>query len=220
MIACRKSGMRIPSMPFHSCSEVPRQMRRMIREHRHFVLFVFLLFVARASLADHYVVPSGSMEYTLLPGDRVLVDKRAYGLRVPLTEIRLIGGAQPAAGEVVIFDAPDSGVRMIKRVVATGGELVTVRDGKVFINGRALARPADPGIERFNERHARLNLSFGGGPDVPPLRIPEGHVLVLGDARGNSRDGRWFGLIPESSVYARAIGVYYRADQGFAWVPL
>lgn len=195
-------------------------MRQLLLENRQFLLFALLLFIARASLADHYVVPSGSMEYTLLPGDRVFVDKRAYGFRIPLTEIRLLDGAPPSAGEIVVFDAPDSGVRLIKRVVAVGGDVIQLRDGHVIINGKRLSESDSIGVEQFEARRVNLNLRWGGGPDVPPLRVPEGHVFVLGDSRGNSRDSRWFGLVPESSLYARAMGVYYRSDQRFLWLPL
>ena len=195
-------------------------MPKWLRENKRFLLFLFLLFVARASLADHYVVPSGSMEYTLLPGDRVVVDKRAYGLRVPFTQIRLLAGTSPSPGEVVVFDAPDSGVRLIKRVVAVGGDIVQVRDGHVFINGNRLSQDASRSVEQFFERHANLNLQFGGGPDLAPSRVPEGYVFVLGDSRGNSRDSRWFGFVPESSLYAKALRVYYRSDEGFVWLAL
>jgi signal peptidase I len=191
-----------------------------LRQNRRFLLALFLLFVARASLADHYLVPSGSMEYTLLPGDRVFVDKRAYGLRVPLTQIKLLAGASPSPGEVVVFDAPDSGIRLIKRVVAVGGDVVQVRDGHVLINGKPFPRDASGDVERFSERSANLNLTFGGGPDLPPTQVPEGHVFVLGDSRGNSRDSRWFGFVPEAALYAKALGVYYRSGEGFVWVPL
>jgi signal peptidase I len=183
-------------------------MVKWLRENKRYVLGMFLLVVFRASFADHYLVPSGSMEPTLVPGDRVVVDKRAYGLRLPLTQIKLLEGAPVARGDIVVFDAPDTGIRLIKRVVATGGDRVAVRDGHVFVNGRSL------------DSAARLNLRFGGGPDVAPVRVPDGHVFVLGDARGNSRDSRWFGFVPASSLYARALRVYYRSEQGPVWLPL
>ena len=184
-------------------------MLKLLRTNQRFLLGLFFLFVLRTSFADHYLVPSGSMEPTLLPGDRVLVDKRAYGLRIPLTEIKLIDGNAVARGDIVVFDAPDSGTRLIKRVVALGGDLVEVRDGHVFIDGRLQPTATDP-----------ANLQFGGGPDVAPTLVPSGHVLVLGDARGNSRDGRWFGFVPASSLYAKALRVYYRSERGPVWLPL
>lgn len=182
-------------------------MTRWLRSNKRFLFGLFCLFVFRGSLADHYLVPSGSMEPTLLPGDRVVVDKRAYGVNLPFTETRLIDGKAVARGDIVVFDAPDSGTRLIKRVVAVGGDTVEVRGGHVFINGRT-------------ESPDHANLQYGGGPDVPPVLVPAGHVLTLGDSRGNSRDGRWFGFVPVSALYAKALRVYYRSDDGLVWLPL
>ena len=181
---------------------------RWLRQNLGFVLFMLGLLVARSSFADHYVVPSGSMEHTLHPGDRVFVDKRAYGLRVPFTLARITAGEAPARGDVVVFDAPDSGTRLIKRIVAVGGDVLEVRGGHVTVNGA-------PGDER-----AALELRQGGGPDAGPLRVSEGHVFVMGDFRGNSRDSRSFGFVRADGIYAKATRVYYRSGDGLVWLPL
>ena len=179
-----------------------------LRENRGFLVFMFALLVARSSFADHYLVPSGSMEQTLFAGDRVVVDKQAYGLRVPFTLVKVTAGGRPQRGDVIIFDAPDEGTRLIKRVVAVGGDLLEVRGGHAFINGA-------PGDAR-----AALELRQGGGPDVAPLRVPAGHVFAMGDFRGNSRDSRFFGFVREDQIYAKAARVYYRTGEGFIWAPL
>jgi signal peptidase I len=176
-----------------------------LRRNTGFLLFMFALLVARSSFADHYVVPSGSMERTLFPGDRVVVDKRAYGLRIPFTLVKLTHGDAPARGDVIIFDAPDDGTRLIKRIVAVGGDLLEVRNGHVLVDGV-------PGDQR-----AALELRQGGGPDVGPIRVPAGNVFAMGDFRGNSRDSRFFGFVREDQIYARAARVYYRAGEGFVW---
>jgi signal peptidase I len=182
-------------------------------------IFVLLLLItaARSSLADHYYVPSGSMEYSLLPGDRVLVDKTAYGLRIPLTKIDLFGSSTPDRGDIAVFDSPRDGTRLIKRIVAVGGDVVTLIGGRLWINGMPLG---DREMERFGEREALLNLADGGGPDIRELEIPQGMVLALGDHRGNSLDGRVFGLLHESELFGRAIAVYYRRGEGFVWKSL
>lgn len=183
-------------------------MKKWMREYLSFALMVVGLFAARSSLADHYFVPSGSMERALLPGDRVVVDKQAYGLRLPFTLVKLGHGAAPARGDVVVFDSPADGTRLIKRIVAVGGDTVEIRNGRALINGRA------------EDRAAQVDLRFGGGPDIPPTRIPAGQVLALGDSRGNSHDSRFFGLVPEREIYAKAVRVYYRSNAGFVWLPL
>ena len=177
------------------------------------------ILAARSTLADHYYVPSGSMEPTLRAGDRVLVDKRAHGLRVPFTTARILDGEPVQRGEVVIFDSPHDGKRLIKRIVAVGGDEVVIRNGHLFINGRSLAAVAESQVEIFGSRAARLNLRDGGGPDYRRV-IPTGKLLAVGDHRGNSFDGRMFGLIDENDVYGRALGVYFRSGDGFTWQSL
>jgi signal peptidase I len=179
-------------------------MMKKIRDYLPFAFAMLCLLAARSSFADHYLVPSGSMENTLYAGDHVVVDKRAYGLRVPFTLEKIRPGAHPQRGDVVVFDSPADGTRLIKRVVAVAGDLVEVRNGRVRIDG-------------VDERTATLNLEYGGGPDLGPVRVPPGKLLTLGDARGNSFDGRYFGFVDEQAIYARAVAVFFRSREGFVW---
>lgn len=181
------------------------------------LVFLALMTVVRSSLADHYYVPTGSMEYSLIPGDRVLVDKTSYGLRLPLTKIDLLAERSPERGEIAVFDSPTDGTRLIKRIVAVGGDEVSLYRGRLTVNGEPLG---DEASEQFGDRQAFLNLLDGGGPDIPRLVIPGGMVLALGDHRGNSLDGRYFGLIAEEELIGRAYRVYYRRGEGFVWKPL
>jgi signal peptidase I len=178
---------------------------------------LMLVTAARSSLADHYYVPTGSMEYSLLPGDRVLVDKTAYGLRIPLTKIDLLDRADPKRGDIAVFDSPRDGTRLIKRIVAVGGDVVSLVDGLLSINGEPLG---DRELERFGGKEALLNLHDGGGPDIRELVVPPGMVLALGDHRGNSLDGRYFGVLDERELFGRAVAIYYRRGDGFTWQPL
>lgn len=195
----------------------PSVWRRLRSEALPLLALVLLLTAARSSLANHYHVPSGSMEHTLLPGDRVVVDMTAYGLRIPFTDIDLVDRATPQPGDVVVFDSPADGVRLIKRVVAVGGDVVDVADGRVSIGGAAMPAGTAADSEAFGDHLARLNLDAGGGPDLHHLLVPDGQVLVMGDHRGASFDGRYFGLVAQREFYGRAIGVYYRRDEGFVW---
>ena len=188
-----------------------------LREIGWFIGMFLVIFAARSSLADHYYVPSGSMEHTLTAGDRVVVDKRAYGLRLPFTNTKLIDGDRVERGEIVIFDSPVNGKRLIKRIVAVGGDHLQIQDGLVAINGQFLVNSA--GNERFGNRLALLNLEHGGGPDLS-LQVPDGMLLAVGDHRGNSFDGRKFGLVREEEIYGKALAVYYRRGEGFDWIEL
>lgn len=184
------------------------------------LVLLALIMAARSSFADHYFVPSGSMEYTLMPGDRVFVDKSAYGLRIPFTNIDLISRDSVGRGEVVIFDSPRDGTRLIKRIVAVGGDTIELSNGLLQINGEPLLIADQDPVEKFGERLAKLNLQHGGGPDIAKTAIPAGMVLAVGDHRGSSLDGRFFGLVAEDDVYGRAVAIYYRRGDGFTWKSL
>jgi signal peptidase I len=179
------------------------------------------LFAARASLADHYVVPTGSMEPTVAVGDHVCVNKLAYGLRVPDSEVYVLPASGPARGDVVVLDSPTDGEVLLKRVVAVPGDRVAVTDGRLTIDGVAIptvAAEGTPGtageapggdalLEQLGRHLHRVSLDFGGGPDLPRTVIPVGRYLVLGDNRGNSRDGRYFGLVSRGAILGRAEAV-------------
>jgi signal peptidase I len=197
------------------------RLRRWLRgEGGRLLVVVALLLVARTSFANHYAVPSGSMEYALMPGDHVAVDMSAYGLRLPFTDIVLLARDQPRRGDVAVFDSPRDGTRLVKRVAAVGGDLVELRNGHLSINGQPLAGDAGAARERFGARTVALNLDAGGGPDIDHFIVPRGQVLMLGDHRGNSADGRFYGLVHASGLYGKASHVYYRRGEGLTWQAL
>jgi signal peptidase I len=168
-----------------------------------------VLLGARASLADHYTVPSGSMEPTVAVGDQVCVNKLAYGLRLPASQVYVLHRAAPARGDVVVLDSPVDGKVLLKRVVAVPGDLVAVVDGRPVINGAAVPEHAEDGglVEELGDHPHQVGTGFGGGPDLAPARVPEGRFLVLGDNRGNSQDGRFFGWVSGDTILGRAEAV-------------
>ena len=202
-----------------SASAKPSRAKWWISELTSLAIVLAAVTAARSSLADHYYVPSGSMQYTLMDGDRVIVNKMAYGFRIPLTKIDIFGSSTPTRGDIAVFDSPEDGTtRIIKRIVAIGGDHVLVRNGQLSINGQPLG---DRKVEHFGDRDALLNLTHGGGPDFE-VDVPPGMVLAMGDHRGNSNDGRSFGLISEKELFGSAVVIYYRRDggEGFTWMPL
>ncbi len=204
----------------HAPSRAPLPQRALLwlkKEALPLLMLLSLFLAARDTLANHYVVPTGSMQPTLQPGDRVVVDMRAHGLRLPFTGLKLMGDNVPQRGEVVVFASPADGVRMIKRVVAVAGDRVRLQEGRLTINGQPLQITAMTDVERFGKRQARLDLTHGGGPDIADLRVPAGKVLVLGDHRGNSLDGRFFGWVDADRIYGRAVAVYFRRGEGVVW---
>ena len=197
-----------------------RALHWLKKEALPLLVMLGLLAAARDTLANHYVVPSGSMQPTLEPGDRVVVDMRAYGLRLPFTEHALVNIGSPQRGEVAVFDSPADGTRLIKRVVAVAGDRVDVHDGHLSINGVPLQLGNTAAAEQFGTRTAQLDLDMGGGPDVTDVVVPAGKLLVMGDHRGNSFDGRFFGFVEADKVYGKAVAVYYRRGEGLEWLHL
>jgi signal peptidase I len=168
-----------------------------------------VILAARASFADHYRVPTGSMEPTVAVGDQVCVDKLAYGLRIPASDVYLVRAAGPQRGDVVVLTSPASGDVLLKRVVAIPGDTVSVVDGRLAIDGAPVPTSAEGGevIETLGQHRHRLGMRFGGGPDLPATRVPDKSYLVMGDNRGNSLDGRSFGWVVGSAILGRAAAV-------------
>jgi len=180
--------------------------RRRLRGVVKIAAIAAVALTTRASFADHYRVPSGSMEPTVHVGDHIVVAKAAYGLRVPLTDSWVVRFGAPSRGDVVVLESPEGGTVLLKRIAAVEGEVVRVHDGRVSIDGREIDEPW-------------ASLAMGGGPDLGPVRVPKGTLLVLGDNRGNSRDGREIGFIDEKLVLGRAFAVVAR-DGALVYDPL
>ena len=193
------------------------------------VVCVVVVLFARASLADHYVVPTGSMEPTVAVDDRVVVAKSAYGLRVPLTDFWLVRwGGGPQRGDVVVLESPEGGTILLKRIVGLPGDTITVHGGEITVNGTLV--PVKDGVEDLLGKQHLIRLGDGGrdfpNGDVPSAKLPANKYLVMGDNRGNSKDGRYFGLVDEDVILGHAVRIYWSGDSGksffehFSWKPL
>jgi signal peptidase I len=137
-------------------------------------------------LVEPFAIPGESMVPTILPRDRVLVDKRAYL------------SAAPRVGDVVVFADPSGNYpALIKRVAALGGQTVDIRDGDLYVDGR---RQTLPGV-RYGQTQP--------GPFPLPATIPDGYVWLMGDNRSNSADSRFIGPQPVSALKGRAVYIYF-----------
>lgn len=160
----------------------------LLRSLLEIVVIVVAAFVL-ALLIQQFVVkpfsiPSESMQPTLTKGDRVLVARFAYRV------------GDPKAGDVIVFHPPTSPKEeYIKRVVAVGGDRVSVQDGKLWINGKAMDEPY------LNEQDMLGTF--------PEITVPEGSVFAMGDNRNNSGDSRVFGPVPTSSILGKAFFLYW-----------
>ena len=106
---------------------LPQRIARLLSAHKGFLAFFVLMVVFRSAVADWMYVPSGSMNPTIVEGDRILVDKAAYGLRVPFTTRRMTRGSDPQRGDIAIFASPEDGTTLVKRIVGLPGDTIEVR---------------------------------------------------------------------------------------------
>jgi signal peptidase I len=179
------------------------------------------LFATRSTLADHYYVPTGSMIPTVEIGDRVIVNKMAYALRLPFSDVVVADLHGPERGDVVVLRSPENGITLLKRVAAIPGDAVAVVDGRLWINGRAIPVAEQQGalVESLGHAVHQVRLTSGGGRDYGPVRLGADEYLVLGDNRGESHDGRAFGLVDRHAILGKAVGVWMR-DGRPGWHPL
>jgi signal peptidase I len=218
---------------------VARRLGSTVKAWRGVLLFLVAMLVFRSAVADWMVVPSGSMNPTVIEGDRVLVNKHAYGWRVPFTLSRVAGVGEPQRGDVVILQSPDSDVVLLKRVVGLPGDVISLDNDQLTINGQKIGYetlPVNTGAELLSPVHA-LSPEFmleklPGKPHAvmtlpnlaarrffQPVKIPGGQFLVMGDNRDNSHDSRYFGLVQRSAIYGKALRVVVSLDPEHAYLP-
>lgn len=196
------------------------RLRRFVREVSIFLVMAFVLMSARSSLADHYQVPTGSMRPTVQIDDRIFVNKAAYGLRVPFTQTFAAEFDGPQIGDAVVLRSPEDGKVLLKRVVGIPGTTIEVHLGQISIDGKLAPIEDIHGfhVENLAGKHHLVRLTNAGGPDYGPTTLPPGHYLVMGDNRGDSHDGRSFGLVTRDAFLGRAFAVYWRG--GPTWESL
>ena len=200
--------------------------------------FVFLLgmLMFRSALADWSDVPTGSMQPTIQIGDRIVVDKAAYDIRVPFTHLSLVHLADPQRGDIVVLDSHAAGERLVKRVIGLPGDEIAMRGNVLFVNGVAaryapatvtgihddLRDPARYEVERVDDTAHLIRLSLyrpSEARDFGPVIVPPGHYLLLGDNRDNSMDSRYLGFFPRQEIVGRSRYVALSLDPSQHYLP-
>ena len=212
------------------------KLKQLLRDNRGLIVFISLMFVFRSAVADWNDVPSGSMQPTIEIGDRILVNKMAYDLRLPFSTVSMLKLADPKRGDIVIFVSEAADNRLVKRVVGMPGDVVAMQHNVLSINGERLAySESDPATELAESEpgselllteqlggiaHAvKLAPVSGGLANFAPVRVPEGHYLVLGDNRDNSADSRVIGFVPRHEIVGRAGKVLFSLDYDNYYLP-
>ena len=212
-------------------------MKNWLQENKGFLVFLMLFGVFRTAIADWNPIPSGSMRPGLLEGDVVFVNRLAFNVKVPLTDVVLARTGEPQRGDVVTFSSPSDGTRLIKRIMAVPGDVVEMRDEKLIINGQAatyteveqVMEPIGQGrytqAQRFDEKLGKQQQRIQVLPQMVARRnfaamtIPPDQYRMLGDNRDNSADSRYIGLVPRNLLIGRAVRVLVSADIEGNWMP-
>ena len=183
------------------------------KANKSFLLFIVLMSIFRSAVADWNEVPTGSMKPTILEGDRILVNKLAYDVRVPFTNISLLKHSDPIRGDIIIFDSKALEKRLVKRVIGVPGDIVELRDNILIINGEQLdyevvasTRSTVDKLEKLLGTEHLIRADKRGSPlsSFQPVEVPIGYYLVLGDNRDNSADSRVIGFIPRHEIVGRS----------------
>ncbi len=198
---------------------------------------ILIVLMLRSFLAEPFRIPSSSMMPTLLIGDFILVNKFAYGVRLPVLNTRIIKGKSPQRGDIAVFrfpgmsqDDPTRGTNYIKRVIGLPGDRITYRDKVIYLNdepveqvlqgeyvgtgagqemtGALLKTEKLPGAN-----HSLLQRPFGQQPSVEGTWVVgQGQYFVMGDNRDNSLDSRYWGMVPEANLAGKAFAIWMHWD--------
>jgi signal peptidase I len=205
---------------------------KIVEYARSFFPVLLVVLVLRSFLAEPYQIPSESMVPTLEVGDFVLVNKYAYGLRLPVLGTKILDVGEPARGDIMVFVPPHDPRYFIKRVIGLPGDRIRYDDHALFINGERAgyellgqfevelpfsrqAVPVREYVERFgDEGHHIYRYPF---PESPrEWVVPDDAYFMMGDNRGRSEDSRVWGFVPESQIVGKAIAIWVHKPPGLA----
>ncbi|GGZ67692.1 signal peptidase I [Paraglaciecola chathamensis] len=183
------------------------------RDNKSVLLFIVLMCVFRSAIADWNEVPTGSMQPTIVEGDRIWVNKLAYDVSTPFVNYSLLKLADPVRGDIIVFDSAPADKRLVKRVVGIPGDTIAMIDNVLYINQQPLSYENNVAKGHFSEvtenllgvQH-RIRVANNGSrlSSFTPLSIPADYYLAMGDNRDNSADSRVIGLIPRDEIIGRA----------------
>lgn len=193
------------------------------------VLLIVLVF--RSFLFEPFKIPSGSMIPTLLVGDFIVVNKFAYGVRLPVLNKKILSTGEIQRGDVVVFRYPlDTSINFIKRAVGLPGDTISYRNKQLYINGEKVEKASRQSFRTSDikcstpARDAVLYKEELGGIEHDLLVhggrpgrdgqwvVPQGHYFMMGDNRDRSNDSRMWGFVPEENLLGRAVGIWLNFD--------
>lgn len=224
----------------------PTRLQRIWKEWRGFTVFIVIMLLFRSAIADWNHVPTGSMIPSILEGDRIVVDKLAYDLRVPFTLMRLARWSNPERSDVITFESPVDSKMLVKRVIGIPGDIVEMRDNHLIINGDPaqydnitlnpaviaalsedvrkaydFSRETSLGKSRtiMSARSAPQHITRREFDSFAPVTVPQDRYLVLGDNRDNSQDSRFIGFVDRNLILGKANHIAFSLDQENWYIP-
>ena len=177
------------------------------------VAFALVFGFMRPFVVEAFKIPSASMEDTLLEGDRILVAKFIYGIKVPFTGLHILDFHKPEIGDVFVFKPPPAAGRtqnFIKRIAGLPGDEIMVRNGELYRNGKRVE--GEDYVKRAPKYMRRFLQSYG------PKVVPEDHVFAMGDNRDMSNDSRAWGFVPVENIKGQAFLKYWSWDKKADWL--
>lgn len=186
-----------------------KNKKRLLWEYVEAILTALILaLIIRAYIIQAFKIPSGSMIPTLLIGDHILVNKFIYGTTIPLTDKKILVWENPEKGDIIVFKYPENPKKdFIKRVIATGGDVIEEKDKTVYVNGKAL-------IEPYAHHFDRSIRSGGNDPrdNFGPITVAHDKLFVMGDNRDQSYDSRYWGFVDLKDIRGKALIIYWSWD--------
>jgi signal peptidase I len=196
----------------------PSAIRTLVEYSRSFFPVLIFVLVIRSFIFEPFRIPSGSMKPTLVDGDFIFVKKYTYGLRLPVTETKIIDTGHPKRGDVIVFRLPsDPSINYIKRVIGLPGDSVSLERQRLTINGVTMDLDANGEVfdhapvyveDLDGKIHKTLIHDPGRSKRDGLYVIPEGQYFVMGDNRDQSKDSRYIGAIPEKYLVGQAVRVW------------
>jgi signal peptidase I len=168
------------------------------------IVALVLAMIIRTFIVQAFKIPTGSMRTTLLEGDIILVNKFLYGAKVPIpfTDIRLPAVRKPMRGDVIVFVYPlDHKKDYIKRLIATEGETVEIKNGTLYVNAEPVRDSAFSQLYYYNRGDY--------GAEGQKIVVPKDSYFVLGDNSASSQDSRYWGFVPKDNVVGKALLIYW-----------
>lgn len=197
--------------------EIQAKKKSGLRENIEAILVAIVLAMfIRTFVVQAFKIPSGSMKETLQIGDHILVNKFIYGVKLPFVDKTIIPIKEPKRGDIVVFKFPlDPDKDFIKRVIGVAGDVIKIRNKKLYVNGELQNHPfamyTDPHIFQ-GKLQPRDNLG--------PITVPPDSLFVMGDNRDNSHDSRFWGFVNLTAVKGKAFIIYWSwnsEDFGVRW---